>query len=243
MDIVPPSYEGPYPGVPLSGKRARLLYEHAASTSRGWPVYDKGKELASKNYVKRSLARNQELKYHQTDYALVEAAYDNPIISAICNPSQGDGTNQRLGDQIKPKSIEIRGMVVSQDTTNYQRARVMVVQWFMDDTPTLGQLVGPDGATPSSTTVWESRNHDERQSSRILYDSGPINLASTASTTIDRSRVFNIKIKKKMRMTQFYASGLTGKGHLYLVVFSDAANADNDVYFLGNSCVYYTDKA
>lgn len=242
MDIDNAGGEGPYFGVPLSAKRARLLYEHSRG-SRPWGGFDSGRETATKNYVKRSIAKNQELKYHITSFNTVEAAYDNPILSALCNPIQGDGIDQRLGDALKPKSIELRGLIVSQDTTLYQRGRVVVFQWHQDSTPQLDNVMGPDSATPSATTVWDGYSVEQRGNYRVLYDSGPINLGFISCNTTDRSRIINIKIKKKMRPIQFYSAGTAGRGQIYAAVYSSAADADNAVYFMGECVVYYNDKA
>lgn len=241
MDIDNDGYDYTY-GVPLSHKRARLLEGHASYHARR-PAKTSGTDIATKNYVNRKLNQNKELKYHITSWASAECPFDNPQITDLCNPIQGDAVNQRLGDRIVPKRIELRGLLNNASAATYYRSRIVIAQWFDQQTPTLLQVVGVDGATPSSTTVWDGFNFDQRALYRVLYDSGPINLSTTSATDLSRYRTINIKIKKKMRQIMYNSGATSGLNKLYAFIFSDAADAANAAYFTGEAVVYYTDKA
>lgn len=217
----------------------------AVSYSPGATSYKRKRQdasVATKGYVKRQISKTQERKYDETAIAGTEIPYDNITPLVLTTPAQGDGIDERIGDSIKPKSIEVRGIIYNAASSSAM-ARFVVFQWFQDDTPTLEQIITPDGGAITANTVFKAQNREDHESFRVLFDSGPFHLGSNASTTDSSHRTFNFKIKKAMRLVRFTGGTTNGVNKLYAIHWSNAIDTANAVYATMNYLVNFTDAA
>lgn len=198
---------------------------------------------ATVGYVKRAINAKRELKAVEIAIATTELPYDLPIVKLLSQIGTGDTVFLRDGDRVDPTSVEFRLSFTNLGASS-RVFRCAIVQWMMDDVPTVNQVFGVSGAAMSATTVYKSYNRVENSSYRILYDSGPVQLGKTGSTALWDELIIKGKTKKKIASINYQGTADdTGKGLIYLMCWSSATDAEDDVYVLGNCTVNFRDRA
>lgn len=159
----------------MSTKRSRSRYENGDEESKAvlFPTskmdVDRNQGLAIKDLKKRiSQIEKQEAgarKYIDVGQTLTPG---NTFTIAQLTPiAQGDGDQNRDGDKVAARSLELRMTLIPNATSTSDTARIMVVHWK-------GNLLGnPPGASTilESTTNVDSPNAwDYRDQYTVLYD-------------------------------------------------------------------------
>jgi hypothetical protein len=151
--------------------------------------------IAAKVYDQKE-QQEVELKWYdraEIDFAFIDNA--GTIYSLTNTIAQGVGVNQRIGDEIKLKSLnarlEIRGNVGSGD---YHDMRIVIFRWFDKSTPAANEVL-------SFTTNTQLRhlcqlNMDFGSQVRVLYDN---TFSVSRNGTDDLPEVINDKIYIKLQ--------------------------------------------
>jgi hypothetical protein len=148
-----------------------------------------------------------------------DIVYINPVV-------QGNTAFTRTGRDILVESVEVRGYAVTTAVTNVDLLRVVIL-WDNESR----------GAAPAYTDVYSTNlgimslyNLDNSHRFKILYDSGPLLVNSTAATNGMRAiTIPPIKIGRKVR---YYNGGNAGtvadvdSGGMFLLTMSDTGAAD-----------------
>lgn len=184
----------------------RLVHATAGSRRRGDFV-------ASRSYVRKTVNRGKETDYFDKDIATEQMGTDNApsLLSLI---PQGDGAQQRLGDKIKPVSLQIRGRINQPDAVNNTYARIVVIQWHSNtgaETPTLATLFENGSAKPIEDHYIGSKG--DRAKFKVLLDR-----TFTLETVAEKSsRYINWTISgKKIAQIRFTDADTTAKNHIYM---------------------------
>lgn len=78
---------------------------------------------------------------------------------------QGSAQTQRVGDELRLKSIDLRYQIACADTT--QCMRIIVFQWFQNTVPTVNNILYSNG---TAQAPFGALNFEQRRNYRILYD-------------------------------------------------------------------------
>jgi len=179
--------------------------------------YRKG-GLATKAFVKQQIHKNVETKWYELGQTPTGVDW-NGAITRLTSVPQGTTDSQRVGDKLTIRGIHIKYQITTGDST--QLFRVLVVQWKPNTnliTPGVATLL--TGVTlgtvnaPLANYVWDYTNQWS-----ILYDKMHRLDAVSKPNVINMKRV-NIKYAKKV--VEFFAAGIEGSNHVYMVMVSDS---------------------
>lgn len=130
--------------------------------------------------------------------------------------SQGDGYNERIGDELRMRSFEIRGRVAPKSTGAGDTVRIMLVQWKLPTTPASVDLfedLATNGPTNSPYIVDELA----RSNFKVLMDKTFL-VPAYAQINNRRDLYFSRTIKgSRISKVLFDAGATTGKNHIYIV--------------------------
>lgn len=179
--------------------------------------------------VSKVMARKAELKDLTTTISDLNAnSTAGVVIQKINPPAQGDGSNQRDGDQLYLKSVQLNAqMNCATDTVNTQR--LIIFQWMEDDTsctPAVGDILQntTNAALPFSFYVT-----NPGRKFRVLYDKVFNFDGSGGSQAL---RVVNAKLNPPQKKMSFDPATITGVGNLYMLVCGiKAAGALNQINY------------
>lgn len=192
----------------------------------------KGLDRRGKNQVKRMISTRLENKYLGRD--VTDTPTTSGVIYNLSQITQGTSENQRIGDQVYLKKLSIRYHAVCGDETNHMR--FIIFRWNQDtrtilptavdilDTITTGdrmtQFIRWQG--PKNFTILYDRVHslagDGTYSGDAVYSPwGP------ASTVFVQKSFYGKSLGAKS--ISMDAGVTTGRGHIFLMVFSDSAPA------------------
>lgn len=207
--------------MPYSKKRKvdEIVYNDRGMYPR--KTIRKYQEYVTKPQVKRMISSKTEIKYLDT----INATTISYAGSCICLSEVPQGTvNQtdvvRVGDKIKPKSLEMKLVTTVADNTNI--FRVIVFVWKMNDTtdvPSPGEILA---VVSSANAVNSPYYHDLKNQFTILYDQTRV--MGTTATTPNQTLVWKKNFYKKLPTKINYLGGaLTGTNNIYALFISDSS--------------------
>lgn len=172
-----------------------------------------------------------ELKRIYDELTLPPAITTSGLITNLCQPPQGDGNGERVGDKISMKKLLMRLSLIHQDSTNV--VRVMVVKWFEVGSPGVTSIL--QATSLNQNQPYAPINWNNRHQFRVLYD----NLFATSTNT---NAVLVEKIYLKNLGPQQFQLGSTipEQGSLYLLVVSDSPSSGPTMYLSWS--ISYTDQ-
>lgn len=223
---------------------------------RGKVLKTAGRKLnrRQKKEVKAIVSKSVETKYKDQDwapvtagtYAQLDRSFTNFNGVALSHMAQGAGIQNRVGDRIKPKMLEIRAQIyynVSAVTANSQHAyRILIVKWLDDDlavAPSIASVLqnvsgGASDYSPiTSPYNWQGRKQKLFQ---VVADIRGSIAAYSRGATITR--------KIRLRGNIDFGTGLqTGEGHYFLFACADDVTGAHspDIQMIGYSRMTFTD--
>lgn len=147
--------------------------------------------------------------------------------------SIGSSANQRIGDMLTLKTVEIRGFFTLAGVLTLANDRMVVFQWVPNTVPVLGDIF----QTPLSLLTSQF-NGNAPELYKILWDSDILSLTSTSFNT----KAFHMICKVfKDPILYFDPPGsTTGGNQLYFMVASDTAGSSNNAIIQAR-ITYYDD--
>jgi len=146
---------------------------------------------------------------------------DTGRIDPITDIPQGDTDQERDGDQLNIRSIEVNWAWAQPTALNdlSNLCRFIVFQWFPNTTPTIASILA---STATTTGVLSPYHHDNRFQFKILLDvKTTLGLNSGNSAMIYRKYIKG-DLKRKI---QYITGGIAGQNKLYVVALSDSTVA------------------
>lgn len=180
-----------------------------------------GKKLPTQkkviNTVNRVLDRRIETKeYPFGVWNQQTVDYNGQMSNRLCAPVQGDGWNERVGDQISPMTMSVKTTFVCAATTN--ACRLIIFKWRVDDittAPTAAALFAT-GYLGTALAPYAPFRHDAgKKDFEVIYDKFYMLSETTREVTQD---IRTIKLKGKI---YFNDAAITGKYHYYALALSD----------------------
>lgn len=182
-----------------------------------------GKRLATEQYVKKQIHKDDETKYFDATTSAGIGLYDTVSTAGtlyeLSIPTQGAGDSNRIGDKLELRGLRLRLAFQPGDSVNL--LRMIIFQYRGNSTlhtPAINEViqsiyVGVDSPLAPFT-------HDYKNQFGILYDK-TYALSSAATPLI----VINKKIKLKYAKKQvaFTAASTNGSNKLYMILVSDSS--------------------
>ena len=116
---------------------AKQSYHKRKSRRSTKPVLTKSQYAAISKIAQTTIRKNAESKYF--DYSFNNNVDFSGTIESLTEIVKGNDASDRDGDQVRLQSLSIRGSVLALDTDNTMR--VMIIQWFPENTPTIGDVL------------------------------------------------------------------------------------------------------
>lgn len=180
------------------------------------------RQVASKQYVKRAVARVQETKHYPESSGLQAMGYDSAYIADLTSMGQGTTSITRVGNDVKATSFVFKGYVTPNAGTAIGVARVILLQWFEDDSAGAPALTDLFNAT--NTSYLENVRPDKLLGrGKVLYDR-----RFTIDDVVEGHHVFTAFVSGKKlarKMIKYNEAATTGKNHIYLIGTSSIAAA------------------
>lgn len=194
----------------------------------------------------RRLEVSPEIKHIDT-FNTTNCAYDVNFAVALIDPAQGTGSGDRVGDQLKPRFININGQVSAGGSGGEEVVRLMLIRakhrFNPNTTVSSGDPeaifeVGGGVRNPIQNFDWDNREHYT-----VLKDLKMIVNDTTAGLS-NSSKLFNIKYRcPKSAKTLFdQATSTAEAGQVYFVCTSDQPNASNPPVIKYVARVWFTDE-
>lgn len=171
--------------------------------------------VASKQYVKRQIRKQQELKYYSNS-GNVTVDYSGAVYP-LTNIPQGDSDTARDGDAFIPTSIQLRYNVTVADATNL--VRVMVVRYnnYISGDISVNSVLQTIGSFEAPITAY---SFDNRQNFTVIYDK------CHALDTYNSIQSVDLSLPLAKKTVQYAAASSTaGTNRYWLLVISDSAAA------------------
>lgn len=120
--------------------------------------------------IRKELIRMMEPKMIQTslDTGTISTTGTLQLLTTI---PQGSAQSQRIGDQIKYKSLTARLRIQAVSSGGGSVGRFMLILWKENSTPTTSQILQSVG---SDDVVISPKDWDNRKKFNVLFDSGPV---------------------------------------------------------------------
>lgn len=144
---------------------------------------------------------------------------------------QGDTSNTREGDVIRPTSLRY-GYVLHNNGTNPFICRVMIVQWFRLTDPVLGDILDDTSNTQFIVSAYKQHL---KKSFTVLYDKTHSQHDNSDSQNIARSVIL-----PKVKKISFEEGAQTGYGKLFMFAMSTTTGATHLIDYYG--LLRYTDS-
>lgn len=212
----------------MSMKRSRSSVGPAIVKS----LFSKRPKVATQRYVKRLIARNEEIKYANVNNQIAPSTTVG--IYTLANTTQGVGGGSHVGDECILKSLWLRYTMNVADISNF--LRVIIFVWK----PNMG-YVAPSAASILKTTtnpynLTSMYQEDGEDQYSILYDVTHC-LATNGGTPYVKSET----IQRKLNLQQDYITGSSNcSNNLYILLVSDSA-VPSDPFITWSSRVGFTD--
>ena len=195
-------------------------------------LFSKRSKVATQKYVKRLIARNEEIKYANVNNQISPSTTVG--IYTLANTSQGVGGGSHVGDECILKSLWLRYTMNVADISNF--VRMIIFVWK----PNLG-YVAPSASSILKTTtnpynLTSQYQEDGDDQYTILYDQ-TFCLATQGGTPYVQSGT----IQRRLNLKQDYSTGTSNcSNNLYLLLVSDSA-VPSDPFVTWSSRVGFTD--
>lgn len=197
-----------YAGTKRRGK-------YANTKRRGGPL-----TLAQVKAVQRIHDKGIPKKYVDTELLNIDTD-SVPVLTKLTMPSQGSTDDDRIGDRIRVKSIQMRLSSYLSSVLSVQR--YILIQWLQDDAvaaPVIGDIL-EDQTLGSEISLY---NVNGSSKYRVLWDSMVTNKSGNSTT-----RYFLHKIcKPKQAKIRFNEGANTGFGHFYLISMGNQGDTTDD---------------
>ncbi len=209
--------------------------------------------------VRGIIAQKEEVKQFQVNAAPTAVFtgagfYQSPLLSIAV----GAGANQRTGDSVNLRSIDMRLSFYNGigATSNINTVfRVFVFQFFGDSTiaapaPMTYMLLGSALNAGGVTGAFSAISEDYKRQFHILYDAsvhlvGSAALAATGNTGgsgIYKTMALRLPLGKCQKRIQYVAGGTNTTNGLYVLATTDQATIATNPTFGFDCSVLYTDS-
>lgn len=200
-----------------------------------------------KKTVKAVIASKNEEKYFDLKFSLTSTDVYNPSITQLSGIAQGVSDSQRVGDSVKPTSLDIRGNIyASVNGALGQTIRIIVFQWrpsLGSYAPSLSAILN-NGSTTDGYQPFYQLNRDTRSQYKILADRTYMLLGSTYASGQQTSlagKYVHLKMKLKQPKIQWQAASTTNQMNgLYMVILSDTGVTEMSSNFVSRLMYYDT---
>ncbi len=206
------------------------------------PSKRRSADFVTKSQLKKILSNDTEVKHIDDFVNSLDINTTSSVTDMMANIARGTSdTDNRIGDAIKLKSLNIKYFVERTVTTgtNPDIVRVILFQWKMhnvDDSPgaTLATVLGSD-IPPLGNYAY-----DDRQKFKILYDK----FHAMGGTPNDSSILFReVNISHDLlKRVQFDGATANGFNKLYLGVYGATASGTSDSVMSAVWRIKYTDS-
>lgn len=178
-----------------------------------------------KTQVKRLIGKRTEQKYFDLTYTYTQVDRAG-ILNVLSNVPQGVAQQQRVGDRITMKSLELRitlyynGSLVAYNTTH--NVRVLLFRWTINNAgappimSNIFQYAGAGGDYRNTVSPINWQTHAQKDIV-VLHD----RIYSVGAQ--DKAPVIQFKRKRIRGNVDFDIGASTGEGQLYLMVLADDA--------------------
>lgn len=185
----------------------------------------KGAKLSpkQKNEVKQLMARKLETKYVDTTHSSTSIPVGGAAFGPLSLVGQGIASNQRTGDHINSKYMEVNQSLIVGDATNF--VRVLWFQW-KPNSATSGPSVGALLQNPAWPVESPVNDVNKTLLFVVLSDKTYAMSQSGANACIRLKQKFYGK-RLGDKGLQFNPAANTGFNHIYCYVFSDSVAAPN----------------
>lgn len=192
----------------------------------------KRSKVATTKYVKRLIAKNEEIKYANVNNQISPSTTVG--IYTLANTTQGVGGGSHVGDECILKSLWLRYTMNVADISNF--LRIIIFVWK----PNMG-YVAPSASSILKTTttpynLTSMYQEDGEDQYKILYD-----VTHCLSTQGGTPYVKSETIQRKLNLQQDYITGSSNcSNNLYILLVSDSA-VPTDPFITWSSRVGFTD--
>lgn len=201
------------------------------------PRLNPGTKSQVRALVKQALDSEIELKKHDTTVDIT--ASDTGTVVDLSNMIQDVGVGERVGQKVKPKSLDVRLSMIHADST--QVIRLILFQWHQDTsvfTPGASVLLDPVAlAAGSFGATTAPYNDTNRGLFRIISDRTFTSVTAADTAVVHWKRKFS----PELRHIEYNDSSLEGTEKLWLLAVSDSTAIAHPAVF-GHIRLNYTDS-
>lgn len=194
------------------------------------------------------LKKDQEVKRYDDlgNASTTATSYSTGLEQALIVPPLGIGSyGERVGEQLRAKSIHIRGSITPGTSASFDVfARVMLIKCPQRFTPDINAAGSSDQAVlesgNASTCVYSPVAFDNREHFKVLYDK----VFKVSPTQLSGGTKF-FKINKRLGHNVRFEEGDTTtpeSGQVYLCVTSDVPTGNEVPTITWSSYCYFTDS-
>lgn len=173
--------------------------------------------------VNRALEKKLEHKYlyHQAEQTITSSGFN----LQLSDLSVSTGSQGRVGNDVRPVSLEVQGGMEIADTIN--SVRLLVYRWKPDNTVDTPSIIDLLNLTPLSATLSPYAAYDQTLTPKWI----PLIDEIFAGTAADAGiLVFRKKIQLPPSVMHFIGSATTGTDQLYMSLVSDSAASSHPVW-------------
>ncbi len=179
------------------------------------------KQLKTLTKKVNKITNAMETKQFDSSASAAEVNFDVNEAQSLVSPAQGDGQEQRIGDEISPFRLEFNYTVRSVSDTAPQVIRVLIIQ-------SKQRFIPVTNVTTTAAAIWDAANttlsvdstfiRDNRSHFVVLYD---------RTHCLEPDECFSVKVRKKLsRRIIFQTNATTTEaGEIWLCPTSDFATA------------------
>lgn len=210
---------------------------------------------AVKKIVKYEL--NKETEDKQYVVGVTTQAYFGTTAQATANmkamvtPAQGIADNQRIGDTLRLKKIQLRISFFNNNgaTSNiYNFCRLVIFQYKSPIS-----AVAPDmanmfltGAGTGQVNIYSQPNRDNKETYHILYDKvfltvGGLSTGSSIASNYAHHAVVNVPLKFAQKTINFNVASTSATNQILFVVLGEQGSVGLNPYYTADWDVRYTD--
>lgn len=181
--------------------------------NRGKP---KGLTKTEKKEVKQLVRKESETKRFTFAHSAASVDYGGHILGTLTNIAQGDGYNQREGDQITLSKAILRYHFVCANTTNV--LRLIIFRYKIDSAtpPTVADIVTAGYVGSGNAPFAPLQFGTDREKFNVLYDKS-VYLSETTHEVEGGKHTMYLKNSK----VRFNAGATDGRGTIWALVISD----------------------
>lgn len=189
-----------------------------------------------KSAIQSDNEKHLETKYFEYANQLSNGTASTPVIFSLSAMSQGDGSNERVGNEVTPKYLTFRSKLTgaASGSGDNQGYRLMLIQWLEDVSD---NAIAIGDVLESSSFVFSNYKHGQSLSFKVLYDEMGTVAKNSANPDHTQFIKFTADLKKAGNI-QFDGTTAT-HNQLYLIFWSDEVT--NAPAFRWGTRLAYTD--